>query len=168
MRNPQKPPVTEDKLAKWGEDSRLLATYKSRTERAKKATRAKTMVKPLLSLMLQLPVEVKSDQHIPNGRGHWAVSYRFNKAQGKELDIWFYGMRLSPAFKGRWKIKLTRLGCTSPMDSDNLARAFKHIRDKLAGWLGVDDRDSERLSWEYDQCSESQVGIQIEIQNLSD
>lgn len=37
-----------------------------------------------------------------------------------------------------------------PLDDDNLARAAKAIRDELASWLGVDDRD-ERVSWSVAQ-----------------
>jgi hypothetical protein len=36
------------------------------------------------------------------------------------------------------------------LDDDNLASAFKAIRDEVAKWLGVDDRDP-RVSWKYAQ-----------------
>ena len=38
----------------------------------------------------------------------------------------------------------------SRLDDDNLARAAKAVRDELASWLGVDDRD-ERVSWSVAQ-----------------
>lgn len=37
-----------------------------------------------------------------------------------------------------------------PLDDDNLARAAKAVRDQLAEWLGVDDRDP-RVSWSVAQ-----------------
>lgn len=36
------------------------------------------------------------------------------------------------------------------LDSDNLARAMKALRDELCRWLGYDDGD-ERLTFTYDQ-----------------
>ena len=39
----------------------------------------------------------------------------------------------------------------SRLDDDNLARAAKAVRDQLAEWLGVDDRD-ERVSWTVAQA----------------
>lgn len=46
-------------------------------------------------------------------------------------------------------ITLTRMG-PRELDDDNLAYAFKSIRDEVANWLGVDDAD-KRLSWRYAQ-----------------
>ncbi len=47
---------------------------------------------------------------------------------------------------------LTRYSpATRPMDDDNLAGAFKAIRDALAGWIGVDDGDTARLRFRYAQ-----------------
>lgn len=37
-----------------------------------------------------------------------------------------------------------------PLDDDNLRGALKAVRDGIADWLGVDDRDP-RVKWEYGQ-----------------
>lgn len=36
------------------------------------------------------------------------------------------------------------------LDSDNLQSSLKALRDAVAEWLGVDDRD-KRVTWEYGQ-----------------
>ena len=46
-------------------------------------------------------------------------------------------------------VRIVRIA-PSRLDDDNLARAAKAIRDELASWLGVDDRD-ERVSWSVAQ-----------------
>jgi hypothetical protein len=38
-------------------------------------------------------------------------------------------------------------------DDDNLVGGFKHVRDGVAHWLGIDDGDS-RLTWRYLQVKE--------------
>lgn len=46
-------------------------------------------------------------------------------------------------------ITITRLG-PRELDDDNLAGSAKHLRDGIADWLGVNDRD-KRLKWVYVQ-----------------
>ena len=46
-------------------------------------------------------------------------------------------------------ITLTRIGPRT-LDDDNLAGGFKHVRDGVADWLGIDDGD-KRLTWRYEQ-----------------
>lgn len=51
------------------------------------------------------------------------------------------------------------------LDSDNLARSAKAIRDGVADWLGIDDGD-ERIDWRYAQrrggMGEHAVEIRVE------
>lgn len=42
-------------------------------------------------------------------------------------------------------VRIVRIA-PSALDDDNLARAAKAVRDEVASWLGVDDRDA-RVSW---------------------
>lgn len=46
-------------------------------------------------------------------------------------------------------VTITRLAPTS-LDSDNLQGSAKHVRDAIAAWLGVDDRDP-RITWHVAQ-----------------
>ena len=60
-------------------------------------------------------------------------------------------------------VTLTRIA-PRPMDDDNLAHAFKAIRDGIADRLDVDDRDP-RVQWRYGQerGEPNQYAIRIEI-----
>jgi predicted Fe-S protein YdhL (DUF1289 family) len=51
---------------------------------------------------------------------------------------------------GPWLVTFTRIG-SSILDSDNLSIAFKSFRDEVCDWLGVDDRDSDAVRFEYEQ-----------------
>lgn len=43
------------------------------------------------------------------------------------------------------RVVITRVS-PRPLDSDNLTGSAKHVRDEVAAWLGVDDRDP-RVEW---------------------
>jgi hypothetical protein len=61
-------------------------------------------------------------------------------------------------------IILTRIA-PRPLDTDNLARSFKAIRDGIADALGIDD-GSKRLTWNYAQEKgpPKRYAVRIEIQ----
>jgi hypothetical protein len=61
-------------------------------------------------------------------------------------------------------ITLTRIA-PRPLDSDNLARSFKAIRDGIADALGIDD-GSKRLTWNYAQEKgpPKQYAVRIQIE----
>ena len=46
-------------------------------------------------------------------------------------------------------VTLTRIGARK-LDSDNLARSMKAVRDGIADALGIDD-GSDRIEWKYAQ-----------------
>lgn len=49
-------------------------------------------------------------------------------------------------------VTLTRIAPSNGLDpDDNLPSAFKGIRDQIAAWLGVDDRDRATVRYEYEQ-----------------
>jgi hypothetical protein len=47
-------------------------------------------------------------------------------------------------------VRLTRVAPRA-LDDDNLAGALKHVRDGVADWLGVNDRRSDLVRYEYAQ-----------------
>lgn len=49
------------------------------------------------------------------------------------------------------------------MDSDGACAALKGVRDAVAAWLGVDDRDTADLVWRYDQ-RRGGVGVEIQVE----
>lgn len=59
-------------------------------------------------------------------------------------------------------IVLTRIG-PKTLDSDNLAYAFKAVRDGVADWLGVDD-GSDQLDWQYCQRTGGAGNYSVEVE----
>lgn len=45
---------------------------------------------------------------------------------------------------------MTRVAPSNGLDCDSLPASCKGIRDQIAQWLGVDDRD-KRVRWVYEQ-----------------
>lgn len=65
----------------------------------------------------------------------------------------------------RLVISLTRFG-RRKLDDDNLAGAFKPLRDKIAKDLGVNDADS-RVRWECGQVeTRGRCGVMVRIEEL--
>jgi hypothetical protein len=58
---------------------------------------------------------------------------------------------------------MTRLGPSAGLDSDNLAGALKAVRDGVADWLGIDDRDP-RVAWVCDQRRAACWGVEIAVE----
>ncbi len=58
---------------------------------------------------------------------------------------------------------LTRFAPSNGLDDDNLAGALKSVRDAVAEWLGVDDRDRSRVRYLYEQ-QRAGWGVGIEFQ----
>lgn len=47
-------------------------------------------------------------------------------------------------------VLMTRVGPSNGLDDDNLHGALKGVRDQIAAWLGIDDRD-KRVKWICEQ-----------------
>lgn len=58
-------------------------------------------------------------------------------------------------------VTLTRVAPSNGLDSDNLQGGLKAVRDELAVWLGVDDRDP-RVEWKYAQ-RRGAWGVEVSI-----
>ena len=59
-------------------------------------------------------------------------------------------------------ITLTRIAPSQGLDGDNLSGALKAVRDRIAKAMRVDDRESERLAWKYDQ-KRGPWGVRVEF-----
>ena len=99
---------------------------------------------------------------LANMRKHWRAMLGIRKAQratGVLLARKAFGPFSAPGFGAHGTfliaVTLTRVGARK-LDSDNLASAFKHVRDGVAEYVGVDDGD-ERWTWNYAQRSGSKV-----------
>lgn len=102
-----------------------------------------------------------------NRREHWAAQHRRATTQKRAVE---QAWALSPLKRSEFPrhqtvatpcvVTLEHVG--PRMDDDNLARAFKAIRDELARLIGVDDGDA-RLSWVYRQRTGA-PGIVVSIE----
>jgi crossover junction endodeoxyribonuclease RusA len=54
------------------------------------------------------------------------------------------------------------------VDDDNLAGAFKAVRDGVADALGVDDGDTNAVRWEYRQDKARACAVSVEIRGADD
>jgi hypothetical protein len=97
-----------------------------------------------------------------NTHEHWATGLRRGKKQRRALDD--VVTRLVAREFSLWivpcVVTLTHVG--PRMDDDNLARAFKALRDRLAHWLNVDDGDPV-VTWRYEQRP-GKPGVEIRIE----
>jgi len=82
-----------------------------------------------------------------NQREHWAVKARRKREQQRDFSIYWKVFRRVVELPAT--ITFTRHACNT-LDSDNLAGAFKHVRDQLARELNVDD-GTELITWKYAQ-----------------
>ena len=98
-------------------------------------------------MLIEMDIRVVSEANL---REHWRP--RARRSQGQRSAAMVYCLE---RFGRNWKptppltITLTRIA-PRRLDSDNLARAFKSVRDGIADALGIDDGD-ERLTWVYNQ-----------------
>lgn len=112
------------------------------------------------AVTLAVPCRVVSEA---NRRDHWTARRKRFDAQAATLfAVWCqspcYGTNAVSTWGG--VITLTHIG--RRMDSDNLAGAFKGVRDELARLLGIDDGDP-RVEWHYDQRP-GKGGIEVRIE----
>jgi len=115
-------------------------------------------------LLVSAPIHVVSEA---NRREHHMAKARRVKAQRSAAAMvcrTSFGAPPGPPLL----IRLTRFA-PRKLDSDNLAGAFKAIRDGIADWLGINDGD-ERLRWDYAQApADPKVyAIRIELSRLTE
>jgi hypothetical protein len=101
-----------------------------------------------------------------NRRDHWAEEARRKNAQKAAVqEAWLAAqvpVRFARQLVEPWALVVTLEHIGRQMDDDNLARAFKSVRDEVAALIGVDDGDV-RVTWVYRQCTGA-PGIVISIE----
>lgn len=132
----------------------------AKKRKPRKAT-AKKYPGPAVTLVV--PCRVVSEM---NRRDHWATRRRRFDAQANAL-------RLAALFAG-WRdgedlvwpfgfpVAVTCVHVGPEMDDDNIRSAFKAIRDAVASWAGVDDRDPA-IEWRYAQRV-GPAGVEVTIE----
>jgi hypothetical protein len=104
-----------------------------------------------------VPVPIYSEA---NTREHWrtkaarvasqrgSVAYFLSELNGRPKPVWILLARYS----------------ARTLDSDNLATAFKHVRDEIAALLKFDDRDPS-VEWRYEQAKDTtRNGFTVDIE----
>lgn len=100
-----------------------------------------------------------------NTREHWAVRGKRKKAQ--RSAVYMTMLDYPEAYIGHpCSVTLTRYA-SRLLDDDNLASAFKSIRDEVAHRIGLDDAPGSGISWHYEQSKTKRgtygVGILVEV-----
>jgi hypothetical protein len=98
-----------------------------------------------------LPINVVSEA---NAHTHWRHRQRRAKWQ-RGVVVLHVGRVLRGTGKPK-RVVLTRYSARE-LDSDNLASAFKHVRDEIADLCGFNDRD-ESVEWLYGQMKPDEAG----------
>ncbi len=106
-------------------------------------------------MTITVPLRLPS---LMNARLHWRALNRVKVNQ--QALVWAH-LVARPAPPLPATITLTRVG-KRRLDDDNLAAAFKYVRDQIAAWVGVDDGDG-RYRWEYRQEVGSQWAVRIDV-----
>lgn len=113
-----------------------------------------------------LTMQIRSEA---NMREHWATKYRRSKEQKTfvttMMTIFGFHWRGLNCPPPPYSVILTRYG-PKPFDDDNLARAFKSVRDAVASCLKVNDGDSTKISFITKQEKSPYYGVRIEIREV--
>lgn len=95
--------------------------------------------------MIVIPLRTSSGL---NAREHFGARARRVRAERKAV-AWMLKSATKPAIP--CGVLLTRIAPSSGLDDDNLTGALKGVRDEIANWLGVDDRDRQTVRYRYTQ-----------------
>ena len=101
-----------------------------------------------------------------NEREHWRARAKRNKSE-RNVAFWYCydaAGAAGPILNRQppIQITLTRAGPTNGLDDDNLRGSLKAVRDGVADWLGINDRDP-RVTWKYEQRRESKWSVSITV-----
>ena len=94
-------------------------------------------------LTLSLPIELVSEA---NCRDHWRVKAKRVAAQRGLVKLFRKG---AECVKLPVVVELARIA-PKELDDDNLRSSLKAVRDGVADWFGIGDRDP-RIEWHYSQ-----------------
>lgn len=109
--------------------------------------------------MLTVTIPIRTVSAL-NVREHWRARHRRVNVE-RQATGWVLSTHRPPILPVT--VTLTRVGPSNGLDDDNLRGAGKGIRDEIAKWLGVDDRDP-RVFWRYDQRRGREWGMEVHIQ----
>lgn len=117
-------------------------------------------------LTVHIPgIRVQSEMNL---REHWTAEARRKHDQQEAVFYSLFG-KPKPTALAPLRVKMTRL--IGPrgreFDDDNLASAFKFVRDAIASWLMRDDGPRAGIEWVTTQERSDAFGVRIEIEEVS-
>ncbi len=92
-----------------------------------------------------------------NAREHWRARSQRVRAERRET---FYALKPLKPPAMPCVVTMTRVGPSNGLDDDNLRGALKGVRDQIAEWFGIDDRDP-RVVWAYGQRRQINWGVEV-------
>lgn len=107
-------------------------------------------------MRVAVPIRLVSEA---NARGSWHGGASRAASQRRAVTQALRGQPEHPALPVT--VRIVR-AAPRALDDDNLARSAKAVRDAVASWLGVDDRDF-RVSWVYAQRRASGYAVEVEV-----
>ena len=101
---------------------------------------------------------------LANSRLHWAKKAATVKAQRKAVGLRWVCLTPDRPAVLKAHTKAVTFIRTSPrfLDDDNLASAFKAVRDEVAKLLGVSDAPGGPVVWKYEQ-RKGKPGFEVEF-----
>lgn len=106
--------------------------------------------------MIFVPLKTGRGQ---NDREHWRTRHRRVEHE-KDAIAWMLVKHQRPRVP--CSVLLVRVAPSNGLDDDNLAGALKSVRDAVAQWLGVDDKDRMTVRYRYAQ-ERGPWGVRIEF-----
>jgi hypothetical protein len=99
-----------------------------------------------------------------NAREHWRVRSRRVKTERDTARMLLN--RHEPVLP--CIVTMIRLS-PGALDDDNMQGACKAVRDGVADWLGIDDRDA-RVTWRYvqEKCPRGEFGVRVWIKERNE
>lgn len=94
-----------------------------------------------------------------NDREHFRAHAKRVKKE-RDAAAWMLKSAMKPGLP--CSVTLTRVAPSNGLDDDNLAGALKGVRDAVAQWIGVDDRDRQTVRYIYGQ-RRGEWGVTIEF-----
>ena len=112
-----------------------------------------------MQISIYLPLRLVSEA---NSRDHWAKKARRAKTARGDTRAALIPLLAARDTPDRYRCTITRIG-KRRLDTDNLARAAKAVRDGVADAVGIDDGD-DRITWVYGQEIGKTYGVRVEIE----
>jgi hypothetical protein len=117
-----------------------------------------------LVLILELPFRTRAET---NDHAHWRERDKRSKAMRRPTELMLQS-RVSARAVAKLElpihVRITRVAPCLLDDGDNLSSALKAVRDGVADWLGIDDKSTSPVKWDYQQQQRSKAyAVLVEV-----